>query len=94
MQLIPLGNHGDYFLPYFKNGKALTKSFIISFIEGKPKYIDYLLDNAKLEKLSKDFLYSVRFFYLYLAYCLPRAWCACPDVRFDKKKSAENVNKK
>ena len=70
VNIIPLGKHGEYFLPYFKNGKILTKSFLISFIRGKPKYVDYLPDNVKLEKLSKDFLYSVRKFINILAYCL------------------------
>ena len=42
--------------------ESLQKIYI-SFIKGKPKYLDYLPDNVKLENLSKDFLFSVRYKY-------------------------------
>ena len=57
---MPLGKHGDYKLSYFRKEGALTKKFLISLIKGKPKYIEYLPDNAKLENISKEYSFSVR----------------------------------
>ena len=48
----------------------MTKSFIISIIKGKPKYLDYLPDKVKLENLSKDYLFSVNKLLTVLAYSL------------------------
>ena len=67
-------------MPYFKNGKILTKSFLISFIKGKPQYIDYLPDKVKLEKLSKDILYSVRLYLIFVVNCFCRAQCIWANV--------------
>ena len=57
---MPLGKDGDNKLSYFRNEGAHTKKILISLIKGKPKYIEYLPDNAKLENISKEYSFSVR----------------------------------
>lgn len=52
-----------YKISYFRNEGLLTKKFLISLIKGKPKYIDYLPDNSKIDNISKDFLFCVRTFF-------------------------------
>ena len=64
--MLPLGKHGDYKMPYFRNEGVLTKKFVIGIIKGKPKYLPYLPDNAKLENLTKDFLFSVNIILIFL----------------------------
>ena len=70
--MLPLGRHGDFKLPYFRNEGILTKSFLISLIKDKNAYSDYLPDKVNLENISKDYLFSVRIFLTFLADSLRR----------------------
>jgi len=54
------------------------KKFIISFIKGKLNYPDYLPYNVKLEKLSKDFLFSIR--YKLIAFIKPVVYTQLYDL--------------
>ena len=70
---MPLGKHGDYSIRYFRNDSTLTKQFLIRIIKGNPKYTPYLPDNAKLENITKDLLFSVSNFLIFLVDSLHRA---------------------
>ena len=78
-------------MPYFRSEGILTKKFLISIIKGKPKYIDYLPDNVKLECLKKDLLFSVsNFLNLQLiAFIEPGVYANL--YKLYKKKTVENV---
>ena len=78
--MLPLGKHGDYKMRYFRNEGILTKQFIIGIIRGKPVYHQYLPDNAKLENLTKDFLFSVNTILTFSACSLSGAWCVPKNV--------------
>ena len=66
----------------------------MSVIRGKPKYLEYLPDNVKLENISKEFLFSVRILFNFqlIANVEPNVYAQMYDLY--KKKSAENVLKK
>ena len=48
--MFPLGQHGDYKMPYFRNEGVLAKKFIIGLIKGKQKYYPYLPDKGYLKE--------------------------------------------
>lgn len=78
-------------MPYFRNGGVLTKKFVASIIKGKPKYKDYIPDNAKLENLSKSFLFSVSNIIIFqlIAFIEPNIYSSLYELY--KQKSAENI---
>ena len=49
------------------DGKTLTKKYIIEQMMGNEKYGDYVPDKISPNLLSRDFLFSVRY---YLLYCI------------------------
>ena len=63
-------------------------------MRGKPKCIEYLPDNAKLENISKEYLFSVRniFNSQLIANIEPTVYAQMYDLY--KKKTAENVLRK
>ena len=81
-------------MPYFRGEGLLTKKFVISLIKGKPKYLEYLPDNVRLENLSKDFLFSVSQYIIFqlVAYIEPNIYAQMYDMY--KKKTVDNAMKK
>lgn len=57
--MLKLSNHKDYKLKYYRTDNLLTKQHLINLINGNNIYSKYIPDYAKLNKLSKEFLFTV-----------------------------------
>ena len=57
----------------FQKWQHPHQAIFIRIIKGNPKYSPYLPDNLKLENISKDLLFSVNNFLIFLVNSLHRA---------------------
>ena len=59
-----MGWSSGFNLKYFKKGERLTKNYIIQKMMGNAKYGEYVPDRTSPHLLSREFLLSVRIFYV------------------------------
>lgn len=58
-KLLKLSNHKDYKMKYYRSDNLLTKHHLVNLIKENNIYTRYLPDSVDLNKLSKDYLFTL-----------------------------------
>ena len=61
---LPIGFQTGFHLNSFRKGETLNKQYIINKIANNPKFMDYIPNGVDPMSLTRDFLLTVRIYYL------------------------------
>lgn len=61
---LPIGFQTGFHLNYFRKGETLNKEYIINKIRLNQNFYQYIPDGVSPMSLTRDFLLTVRYFFL------------------------------